>query len=99
MEYITFIKKENASKAEEALRKDFDLAAKQSITVRDAKALGLKVDGSIFYITGSDEGVNRCKELIKSFVAKATEKDLNSAKNKIKEEEEAAAAGMGGIFG
>ncbi|MBU5557510.1 MAG: hypothetical protein QW751_00300 [Candidatus Aenigmatarchaeota archaeon] len=100
-EFICFVKRENARKAEDMLRADFDVAAKQSITVRDASALGIKEagDGSFFYITGSDEGVKKCQELIKDFVV-ATEKQLlDKAKTKIIEEQEAAAAGFGGIFG
>ena len=99
MEWVTFVKKENAKKAENILRKDFDLAAKQSIVVRDAKALGIDAEGSFFYIKGSEEGVERCKELIKEFVEKVEEGKLKKAKEKIKEEEESAVAGFGGIFG
>jgi hypothetical protein len=101
-EFMAFIKRENARKAEDALRADFDVAAKQSITVRDAAVLGLKEagDGSFFYITGSDDGVKRCQELIKDMVEANTKKELlEKAKAKIKEEQEAAAAGFGGIFG
>jgi len=102
MEFVCFVKRENARKAEDMLRADFDLAAKQSITVRDANVLGLKEagDGSFFYITGSDEGVKRCQELIKDMVVAATKKPfLEKAKTKIIEEQESAAAGFGGIFG
>lgn len=98
-EFMTFVKRENAKKAEGALRSDFDVAAKQSITVRDAKALGIEADGSFFYITGSDEGVARCKELIKEFVAEIGQEKLDKAKAEIEKESEAAASGMGGIFG
>jgi len=98
MEWITFVKKENVKKAEEKLRMDFDVAAKQSITIRDAKSLGFNLDGSIFLIDGSDAGVNKCKELIKEFVFETKEVDLKKARDKIKQEEEAAAEGMGGIF-
>jgi len=97
MEWITFVKRENARKAEEILRHDFDLAAKQSITIKDAKTLGFKEEGSYFYIKGSDEGVNKCKELIKDFAQDT--KEAENVKRKIQEEEESAAAGMGGIFG
>ena len=98
-EWITFVKKENAKKAESALRNDFDTAAKQSITVRDASALGIEAEGSFFYISGSDEGVARCKELIKDLVAEIEQEKLDRAKEEIDKESEAAASGMGGIFG
>lgn len=101
MEYVCFVKRENARKAEEALRKDFDVAAKQSITIRDAGVLGVKEagDGTFFYVTGTDEGVKRCQELIKGFVFTIKPELLSKAKAKIKEEEDAAASGFGGIFG
>ena len=99
MEWIGFVKKENVRKAEEILKKDFDIAAKESITVKDAKALGLKHDGSIFLIRGTDHGVNHCKNLIKEFIFAIDEKELHKAKEEIIKEEEKAAEGMGGIFG
>ncbi len=99
MEWIAFVKKENVSKAENKLKEDFDVAAKQSITIRDAKALGLEDEGSYFLISGSDEGVEKCKELIKEFVEEVSEEKLNKAKEEIKKESETAAEGMGGIFG
>jgi len=99
MEWITFVKKENVVKAEGILRSDTDFAAKQSITVKDAKALDFEKDGSFFLISGTDEGVERCKELIKEFVEEVKEEELNKAKEKIKEEEEKAAAGFGNILG
>ena len=98
MEWIIFIKRENVRKAEEKLRTDFDVAAKQSIAIRDAKSLGLKGEGSFFLINGTDDGVKKCQELIKEFVEKIDGNELKIAEKKIKEEEEKAAEGMGGIF-
>jgi len=98
MDWIAFVKKENVKKAEEKLKSDFDVAAKQSITIRDAKPLGLNLDGSFFLIDGDEKGVSKCKDLIKEFVAEAKAEELKKAQEKIKQEEEAAAEGMGGIF-
>ena len=99
MDWVAFVKRENVRKAEEALKRDFDLAAKQSITVRDAKSLEINKDGSFFLISGTDEGIKKCKELIKEFVEQVDLKDLNRAKEKAKEEEERAAEALGGILG
>ncbi len=99
MEWVCFVKSGNAKKAENILRLDFDIAAKQSITVRSAEALGVKKGGSFFLVEGTDEGVARCKDLIKDFVEKASKEELESAKQKIIEEREKAACGFGGIFG
>ena len=98
MEWIAFVKMENVRKAEETLKNDFDVAAKQSITIRDAKSLGFNLSGRFFLIDGNDEGVKKCKELIKEFVFEIKEDELKKAREKIKQEEEAAAEGMGGIF-
>lgn len=100
MDCMCFVKKENAKKAENVLRSDFDVAAKQSITVRTAETLGLKdLDGSFFLIKGSEEGVEKCKELIKGFVEDVDEQMLEKAKSEIEKEGESAAEGFGGIFG
>ncbi len=99
MEWITFVKKDDVNKAEEKLRNDTDLAAKQSITVRDAKSLDIEKDGSFFLIDGTEDGVEKCKELINEFVEEVDEEHLNKAKEKIKEEEEKAAEAFGGILG
>jgi uncharacterized protein YaaR (DUF327 family) len=98
MEWITFVKKENAKKAEDILKGDTYLAAKESITVKDAHALDMKEEGSFFLISGTDEGVKKCKELIKEFVEKIEEEKLEEAKKKIREEEDQAAEAMGGVF-
>jgi len=99
MDWTAFVKRENVRKAEEALKKDFDVAAKQSIAVRDARSLEIDKDGSFFLISGTDEGVKKCKELIKEFIEKVDERDLNKAREKVKEDEEKAAEAFGGILG
>ncbi len=96
-EYICLVKE--GAKAEDALRKDFDLAARQSITVRESSTLGLKTVGTIIFVRGSDEGVSKCKELLKDFVIEAKPEELEQAKKKILEGEEKALEGFGGIFG
>ncbi len=98
MDWIILVKGVNAKKAEEILKKD-DVTSRLGITIRDAKMLDLSKDGSIFLIDGADEGVHRAKELIKDFVEKADEKELLKARHKIKEEQDRAAEGFGGIFG
>jgi uncharacterized protein YaaR (DUF327 family) len=98
MDWTTFVKRENVRKAEEKLKSDFNLASKQSIAIRDAKSLEIEKDGSFFLISGTEEGVAKCKELIKEFVEKIDEKYLEKAKEKVKEEEEKAAEGFGGLF-
>ncbi len=98
MECMTFIKRENVRKAEEKLKSDFNLAAKQSIAIRDAKSLDIDKDGSFFLIIGTEEGLTRCKELIKEFAEDIDTKIFDKAKEKLKEEADKAAEGFGGVF-
>ena len=94
--WVCLVKKENMRKAEEILKKD-DIASRQSIMIRDAKSLGFNEDGFYFLIDGDEHGVNRAKELIKDLAAET--KNADKVRKKIKEEEEKAAEGFGGIFG
>lgn len=96
MEYICFVPKDKVKEAEHLLKKD-DVASRQSIIIRDAKSLEIDESGSFFLVSGSDEGVERAKEILKEFSQSSDNLDL--AKNKIKEEEERAVEGFGGIFG
>ncbi|MBI4015521.1 MAG: hypothetical protein HY362_02295 [Candidatus Aenigmarchaeota archaeon] len=96
-EFICLVKE--GAKAEDTLRKDFDLAAKQSITVRESSTLGLKTQGTVIFVRGSEEGVSKCKELLKPFLLESKSADLEAAKMKILEGEEKALEGFGGIFG
>jgi len=98
MEFVCLVKNENVRKAEEILKKD-DVTSRLGITIRDAKAVGLHLNGTIFIIDGADEGVKRAKELIKDLIENAENKDLEIAKHRIKEEQDRAAEGFGGIFG
>ena len=98
MEFIGFVKKENVSRVEGALKSDFDTASKQSIIIKDAKTIGIDKSGSFFIISGSDEGVEKCKELIKEFIEEMPDEDRNKVKKYIEEEQDAAATGMGTIL-
>ena len=76
MDWATFVKKENVRKAEEKLKSDFNLAAKQSIAIRDAKSLEIEKDGSFFLVSGTEEGVAKCKVLIKDLIDLGSDKWL-----------------------
>ena len=98
MEWIGFVKRENVQKAEQTLKSDTYVAAKESITVKDARALEMEDEGSFFLISGTDEGVEKAKEMIKEYVEEIEGEKLEKAKRKIKEEGDKAAEAMGGIF-
>jgi len=98
LDWITFVKRENVAKAEQILKRD-ELVSRQSITVKDASSLEIKKEGSFFLINGAEDGIAKAKELIKEFIEEINQELLSEAKEKIKQEEEAAASGFGGIFG
>jgi len=84
--YIIFeVKSENVGKIN-SLAKD-DLVSRQSILTRDASSLDM------------DEGLKRAKELAKELkFKKLGEKKAKKVDEKIKEQEDSAASGMGMIF-
>ena len=72
---------------------------KQSITIRDNKSLGLETDGYYIMIDGSEEACEEAQERLKD-VAKELEGDeKQKVIDKMKEMEESAMEGFGGIFG
>jgi hypothetical protein len=99
MVYIIFeVKKEQIGKIN-ALLKD-DIVNRQSILTRDASALGIDKDVSYLRIEGSEKGLKRAEELAKEFeFSKLAENDARDIDQKIKEQEDSAADGMGMIFG
>ncbi|MCJ2533703.1 MAG: hypothetical protein LN364_00535 [Candidatus Thermoplasmatota archaeon] len=98
MTYIIFeVKSENVGKIN-SLAKD-DLVSRQSILTRDASSLDMNGDVSYVKIEGSNEGLKRAKELAKELkFKKLGEKKAKKVDEKIKEQEDSAASGMGMIF-
>lgn len=76
-----------------------DTVSRQSIVIRDAKALDMKEDVTYVKIEGSPEGVKRAKALAKELgfdtVKAKKAKEINE---KIQHEEDSAATGLGMIF-
>ncbi len=80
------------------LAKD-DLISRQSILTRDASSLDLDKDVSYVKIEGSDDGIKRANELAKELkFKKLATKKAEKVNEKIKEQEDSAASGMGMIF-
>lgn len=76
-----------------------NLAGRQSITVREAKTLGLSGEGSLVLIEGSDEGVARADALLKEAATALQGPDAEAAYQAFRSQDEAAASGMGFVFG
>lgn len=98
MAYIIFeVKSENVGKINDIIKDD--LISRQSILTRDASSLG--IDGDNFYlkIEGSKEGLKRAEELAKDQeFEKLNDKKAKEINEKILEQEDSAASGMGMIF-
>jgi Ni,Fe-hydrogenase maturation factor len=76
-----------------------DIINRQSIVIREAHSLDIKEDVSYLKIEGSAEGLKRAEELAKELgIKKLPEKKAKTVNDKIKEQEDAAATGMGMIF-
>ena len=96
MQEVFIVKEGEKSKAEDLLRKD-DLIGRQSITVRSAVSMNLEKEGYFIIINGSEESIKKAEELIGSFAKKYGKKE--KVLEKIREEEDSAAEGLGAILG
>ena len=76
-----------------------DIVNRQSIVIRDANSLDIKETVSYLKVEGSAEGLKRAEELAKELgMTKLKEKKAKKIEEKIKEQEDSAATGMGMIF-
>jgi hypothetical protein len=99
MTYVIFeVKREHHGKINEMLKDE--IVNRQSILTRDAHALSIDKDVTYFKVEGSTGGVKRAKELAKEYEFKILkDKEGKTINQKIIEEEDSAADGMGMIFG
>jgi len=98
MSYVIFKVKSAEQGKINTMLKD-DLVSRQSIVIRDANSLDIKVGVSFLKIEGSKEGIQRAEELAKELgMKKLPEKKAKIINDKIKEQEDSAATGMGMIF-
>jgi len=96
MEIVIEIKKGNLQKVKEILLKD-DIVSRATIVFKEAKTLGFDNKNYYCYISGLEEQCEKAKELIKD-IAKIVE-NKDEIIEKIKQEENVAMEGFGGIFG
>ncbi len=75
-----------------------DLISRQTTVVRDGEGLGLDEDITYVMIEGSEDAVEKCKQLFADVEVEETE-NKEEVYKAIKENEDAAAAGVGTIFG
>ena len=98
MTYVIFeVKSDEVGKINK-LTKD-DLVSRQSILTRDSSSLNMEGEFSYVKVEGSDDGIKRAEELAKEFeLKKLNEKKAKEINDKILEQEDSAASGMGMIF-
>jgi len=96
--YVIFeVKSEDAGKINELIKDD--LVSRQSILTRDSSSLDLKGNFLYLKIEGSEEGLKRAKKLAKELNLKKLDgKKAKKIDEKIKEQEDSAASGIGMIF-
>lgn len=97
MEIVLHIESKNLQKLKDALLKD-DVVSRSSIVFKEGQSL-ISKEGYYCYISGTEEQCNRAKEIGKDLAKEAEAKDKDEVIRKIKEEQDKAAEGFGGIFG
>lgn len=99
MSYIIFeVKSEHTGNINKFMKDD--LISRQSILTRDASALNIDKDVTYLKIDGSEQGLKRAEEVAEEMeFAKLDEKEAAEVNEKIAEQEDSAADGMGMIFG
>lgn len=91
------VKSEDAGKINNVIKDD--LVSRQSILTRDSSSLNL--DGNFLYlkVEGSEAGIKKAEELAKEQgLKKLDKKKADEINEKIAEQEDSAASGMGMIF-
>jgi hypothetical protein len=98
MSYVIFeVKSTEAGKIQTMLQDD--VVNRQSIVIRDANSLDMKGTATYVKVEGSSEGLKRAEELAKELrMKKLPDRKAKKIDEKIKEQEDSAATGMGMIF-
>jgi hypothetical protein len=91
------VKPEDVGKINKLIKDD--LVSRQSILTRDSNSLELGGDVSYVKIEGSEEGLKRAEELAKELDFKKLDaRKKKKVNEKIQEQEDSAATGIGMIF-
>ena len=98
MVYVIFeVKSEDAGKINKIIKDD--LVSRQSILTRDSSSLNIKGEFLYLKIEGNDAGIKKALELAKEHdLKKLDDKKAKNINDKIAEQEDSAATGMGMIF-
>lgn len=98
MPRVIFSVDNDQADAVDALYED-DLVGRQSITVREASALGREGDHRYVLVEGSQEALDKAADLLGDAAETVGDDEADEVYEAIKAGEEAGAEGMGFIFG
>lgn len=76
-----------------------DLVSRQSISTRDAEALGTDLRGLLVIVEGEERAVRRFEEVVGDVARRLTGTEAEEAYGLLKQEEAEAAEGVGFLFG
>jgi hypothetical protein len=96
MKEVFLVSGDNKLKAENVLRKD-DLINRGSITIKEARGLGIDKDGYFIIIDCPEEGLKKAGELLKGLAEKVENKE--EVLKKVDDQENSATEGFGNILG
>ena len=98
MAYVIFeIKTEDAGKINQIIKED--IVSRQSILTRDSSSLNFDGDFLYLKIEGSQEGLKKAEEIADDLeIKKLADDKAKEVNEKIKQQEDEAASGMGMIF-
>lgn len=97
MELLLLIETKNYAKVKDVLLRD-DTVSRASLVFKEAKGFGGE-EGYYSYISGTEEQCKKVLELTKDLIKEIKDRKKEEIINKIKEEENKAMEGFGGIFG
>lgn len=97
MEAVFLFPKEASARSREIL--EDDLVSRQSVTLREARALGLDRDGTLVFIQGDAGAVERFASLAEDTADRLGDDKAASLRALLRKEEEDAAEGVGLLFG
>jgi len=98
MSYAIFsVDNEKRNKIKEIISDD--LISRQSITTRDAKAIKIEKEVQFVLIEGDEKAIEKAKELFQDVGTVIDPSEAEEIYQKLKEDEQGAAAGVGFIFG
>lgn len=85
-----------ASRIDDLLKDD--LVSRQSVTIRDARSLGMDREGTIVLVEGSPAAVDHAEKLLEGAGSRLQGADAEAAYRRFRAQDEDAAMGMGLLF-